>query len=81
MLTIDRKSGCFRKKVFVDNNKADKINSNFSKNPNIYGRKLANKTNCTEAFVRKVKKDAGLKTYKVQKVPDRNSRKNLEAKE
>ena len=42
---------------------------------------MANKTNCSETFVRKVKKEAVLKTYKVQNVPDRNSKKNLEAKE
>ena len=33
LLTIDRKPGCGRKKVFVD--KADKIKRIFSKNPNI----------------------------------------------
>ena len=42
---------------------------------------MTNKTNCLETFVRKVKTEAGLKTYEVQKVPDRNSKRNLEAKE
>ena len=34
-----------------------------------------------ESISEKVKKEAGLKTYKIQKVPDRNSKKNLKAKE
>lgn len=34
--------------------------------------------NCSEGLVRKIKKDAGLKTYKVQNIPDRNALKNSE---
>lgn len=36
--------------------------------------------NCSETSVRKIKKEVGLKTYKVEKVPERNSKKNIEAK-
>ena len=80
LLTINRKPGSGRKKGFVHNNKADKVRSIFARNPNTSGRKVAKKTNCSESFVRKLKKEIGLKTYKVQKVPDRNSKKNLVAK-
>lgn len=79
-LTIKRKSGCGRKSGFSDRKKAEKIKRIFAKNPNVSGRKVAHLANCSETSVRKVKKEAGLKTYKVQKVPDRNSKKNLDAK-
>ena len=41
---------------------------------------MPNKTNYSETFVRKVKKETGLKTYKVEKVSDRNSKKNFRQK-
>lgn len=69
------------KKGISDPNKARQIVGLLKKNPNLSNRKTAVKANCSEFLVRKVKKSEGLKTYKVQKVPDRNSRKNEEAKE
>ena len=41
---------------------------------------MATKSGCSEGLVRKIKQETGLKTYKVQTVPDRNANKNLEAR-
>ena len=57
-----------------------KVVALFEKNPNLSTRKVAQKAGCLKIFVERVKKQANLKTYKVQKVPDRNAVKNQEAK-
>ena len=80
-LTVEKRTGCGRKKGYADSEKAKKIVAQFQRKPNISGRKVALKTNCSESFVRKVKKNEGLKSFKVQKVPDRNAKKNEEAKQ
>lgn len=41
---------------------------------------MAKKVGCSRATVHRIKADSGLKSYKVQKVPDRNAVKNKEAK-
>lgn len=79
-VSINRKQGTGRKNGCRDRNKAKKVVSMLKKNPNLSGRKTAQLADCSESFVRRVKADAGLKTYKVQKVPDRNAQKNCEAK-
>ena len=60
--------------------KPKKEESIFKRAPNTSGRKAARLAQCSDYLVRKVKANAGLKTYKAQKVPDRNPAKNLEAK-
>lgn len=79
-LTIDRKSGSGRKKGLTDIRKAKQIEQQFQRSPNTSNRKAARKYKCSDFFVRSVKANAKLKSYKVQKVPDRNAVKNLEAK-
>lgn len=78
--SIKRKAGSGAKKGITDPQLASKIVSLLNKNPNLSNRKAALKANCSDFFVRKVKRYEGLKSYKVQKVPDRNSKKNLDAK-
>lgn len=79
-LNLTRKPGSGRKKGFACPRKAEKVVHSLEKNPGLSNRKLAEKADCSEFLVRKIKKDAGLKTYKVQTVPDRNAKKNMEAK-
>ena len=79
-ITIERKTGSGRKKGPHNKAKAKQIESIFKRAPNTSGRKAARLAQCSDFLVRKVKANAGLKTYKVQKVPDRDAAKNLEAK-
>lgn len=78
-LSIQRKSGSGRKKGFASPKTAKKIVASLERNPGTSNRKLASKVGCCESTVRKVKKIEGLKSYKVQSVPDRNATKNMEA--
>jgi transposase len=77
---LQRKHGSGRKKGFHNAKKAKEIVAKLQQNPNLSNRKLADKVKTSEATVRRVKKSVGMKTYKVQKIPDRNAEKNLEAK-
>lgn len=79
-LDLQRKPGSGRKKGFHSPKKAKVVVAKLQQNPSLSIRKLANKAQTSEATVRRVKKSVGLKTYKVQKIPDRNATKNLEAK-
>lgn len=79
-LTINRKEGTGRKKGFHSPKKVKKAISLFQRNPNLSGRKVAQKVGCSQSTVQKIKSSSGLRTYKVQKVPDRNAVKNQEAK-
>lgn len=79
-LSVDRKPGSGRRNGPHDVSKAKKIERIFKRAPNTSGRKAARLAQCSDYLVRKVKANAGLKTYKAQKVPDRNAAKNLEAK-
>lgn len=79
VLNVTRKIGSGRKRGFVCPEKAKKVVALLEKNPALSNRKLAPKAGCSEYLVRKIKADAGLKSYKVQSVPDRNATKNLEA--
>lgn len=78
-LSICRKSGSGRKKGFSCPKNVKKVETLLERNPRLSNRKLAKKVNCSEKTVRKMKLSAGLRTYKVQTVPDRNANKNLEA--
>jgi len=79
-LRLERKVGSGRKIGYADSGKAKKVVALLEKNPNLSERKLARKVSCSKALVGKIKSREGLKTYKVQKIPDRNAKKNLEAK-
>jgi len=79
-LGLDRKVGSGRKSGYADSGKAKKVVTLLGKNPNLSERKLARKVGCSKALVGKIKSKEGLKTYKVQKIPDRNATKNLDAK-
>ncbi|XP_039968651.1 uncharacterized protein LOC120780442 [Bactrocera tryoni] len=78
---VDRKKGSGKKTGPHDRDKAKNVVTILKKDPSISGRKLVRKTGCSESFVHRTKKEAGLKTYKVQKVPDRNAVKNETAKQ
>ena len=79
-LTIERKPGSGRKRGFQNKNLAKKIKAAFKTNPNIFEQKLAKKLSTTKSMVRRVKLNSGLKTFKVQKVPDRTPEKEKVAK-
>lgn len=79
-LSIARKPGSGRKPGFVDRKLDKQVEVRLEKNPRLSNRKLANKVGCSDRTVRRVKTKLGFKTYKVQTVPDRNAKKNLEAK-
>jgi len=80
-LTINRKQGSGRKKGFQSPKTAKKVIALFEKNPRLSERKAAKKVDCSRSLIQKIKSRNNLKSYKVQKVPDRNAVKNLEAKE
>lgn len=79
-LSVSRKRGTGRKKGSGDQNKAKNVVRILRKNPNVSEKKLAQKVRCSKANVRKIKSKSGFKTFKVQKVPDRNAKKNIEPK-
>lgn len=79
-LTINRREGSGRKKGFHSPKKAKEAINLFRKNPNISIRKVAQKVGKSSSTIQRIKADSGLKSYKVQKVPDRNAVKNKEAK-
>jgi len=76
---LARKKGSGRKKGFTSPENAKKVVALLTKNPRLSNRKLAAKVGCNERTVRRMKASAGLRTYKVQTVPDRNVTKNQEA--
>lgn len=78
-LNVSRKVGSGNKKGYRNPKIAKKVVASLERNPAISNRKLARKVGCAESMVRKIKKHAGLRSYKVQTVPDRNATKNLEA--
>lgn len=59
-LTFNRKQGKGRTKGFNIPGLAKTVISLFTKNPNISGRKVAEKLQYSETFVRKVKKEEGI---------------------
>jgi len=79
-LNVNRREGSGRKKGFHSPKTAKKVITIFQRNPNISVRKMAQKVGCSKSTVQNIKTRSGLRTYKVQKVPDRNAVKNEEAK-
>lgn len=79
-LTIDRKPGTGKTKKPRNSSKAKKVEKILRADPNVSGREVARCVQCSEHFVCQVKANVGLRTFNVQKVPDRNTKKNNEAK-
>lgn len=79
-LTCNRKPGSGRPEGFHSLKKVKKAVALIEKNPNISNRKCAQKVGLSEMSVRRIKIKNGLRSYKVQTVPDRNAQKNQEAK-
>jgi len=79
-LGVTRKVGSGRKEGFSSPKKVSKVVALFTKDPGMSERRVAKKVKCSKTKVGRVKSKAGLKTYKVQKVPDRNATKSLEAR-
>ncbi|KAF2882220.1 hypothetical protein ILUMI_23943 [Ignelater luminosus] len=75
-LSTERKPGSGRKTGFQNTNFAVRIR----RNPNLSERTVANEFGTSKATVHPVKVKAGLKTYKIQKVPDRDQEKERRAK-
>lgn len=80
-LNVLRKIGSGRPEGFRSPKKIRKAISLLETKPNISNRQLSVKIGYCESMVRKIKKKSGLKTYKVQTVPDRNASQNVTAKE
>ena len=80
-MNVFRKIGLGRRKGFSCTQNVKKVKALLERNPRLSNRKLAVKANCSEKTVRKIKQSVGLKTYKVQTVPDRNANKNVKAQQ
>ena len=76
---MDRKPGTGKTKKPRNSSKAKKLKI-LRADPNVSGREVTRRVQCSEHFMRQVKANVGLKRFKVQKVPDRNAKKNTEAK-
>jgi len=79
-LTIERKYGSGRKKGSQDTNLERKTLVVFNRNPNLSERAVAEKVGTSASTVHRTKCRAGLRSFKVRKVPDRNEEKNIVAK-
>lgn len=80
-LKLTRKTGSGKQKGFKSPKRVIKVKALYKRNPGLSSRKVALKAGCSKSLVQKIKKEAGLKSYKVQKVPDRNAVKNSTAKQ
>lgn len=73
--TIERKRGSGRKKGSVNKDIERKVKALFKRNPNTSVRDMAEKIGTSKSTVQRMKQRLGLKTFKVQKVPDRSEEK------
>lgn len=76
-----RKPGSGRPEGFRSPRRVRKALSILKEKPNISNRQLSAKIDYGETMVRKIKKKTGLRSYKVQTVPDRNATQNANAVE
>ncbi|KAF2894887.1 hypothetical protein ILUMI_11291 [Ignelater luminosus] len=74
------KPGSGRKIGFQDTNLAIRIRQFYRRNLNLSEHTVANKFGTSKATLHRVKVKAGLKTYKIQKVPDGDQEKERRAK-
>lgn len=79
-LTIERKKGSGRKAGPISKSKDKAVVASFTRNPNVSVRDVAKKINMSKSYVQKVKKRAGLQTFKVGVSPNRDEKQNTVAK-
>lgn len=79
-LTVERKSGSGRKAGPVDKKLAKKIVDTFKRNPSLSNSDVADKCSVSKSYVQKIKKNAGLKSYKVTTTPNRDEKQEISAK-
>lgn len=79
-LNTERKVGSGRKKGFISEKKVKEVVRTFHKNPGISIRDTAKKVKMSPGYVQKVRKEKGLKSYKVSMVPNRNDKQQATAK-
>lgn len=79
-LTIDRKPGSGGLQGVKNKKKDEKVVNMFASNPKISSRDVAKKVKMSQSYVQKVKRRAGLRSYKAQAAPDRDSKQNSSAK-
>lgn len=79
-LSIDKKKGSGRKKGFVSQKKAKSVLAALKRNPGLSVRDVAKKVCMSSSYVQKVRKQAGLQSFKVNAAPNRNDKQNKTAK-
>lgn len=79
-VSVERAKGSGKKSGPMDKALYKSVVTHFKKNPNASVRDIAKKLSTSSSYVQKCKKRAQLKTFKVQKVPDRSAEKETEAK-
>ena len=79
-LSLDRKLKISSNKGAQDRQLASKVVTHYKRNPKISSRDIAKKLKVSQSYVQKVKKRAGLKSFKAQITPDRNTNQNITAK-
>lgn len=78
--TIERKQGSGGKQGVKYPEVEKKIVALFKKSPKMSTRDMAKKVGKSSSYVQKVKKRAGLKSFKAQATPDRNAQQNFYAR-
>lgn len=78
-LPVSRKKGSGRKPEFSNPKVAAKVKRLFKQNPNTSVRDMADRAGTSKSTVQRIKEKSKLKTYRVQKVPDRSDEKQLVA--
>lgn len=79
-LSIDKKKGSGRKKGFVSQKKSKSVIAALNRNPGLSVRDVAKKVNMSSSYVQKVRRQAGLHSFKVNAAPNRNDKQNKTAK-
>lgn len=79
-LTVDREPGSGKNSKPLDVLKEKKVIKLYKTNPKISSRDVAKKVKMSQSYVQKVKKRAGLRSFKAQVGPDRNSQQNISVK-
>lgn len=79
-LTTDRKPRSEGKSIPYNTKNHNRVVGAFNRNPNASVRDVAKKLHLSRSFVQKAKTKAGLRTFKVQKAPNRDEKQNKSAK-
>lgn len=78
--SVQRKSGSGRKSGSADQKLAKEVVAKFKQNPNLSLRDVADKVGTSSATVHRIKRREGLRSFHVQKTPDRTAEKTQVAK-